>query len=241
MSEPLPTRANPGDTLRRDSLGSQIAARIREDILLGRLSAGTPVRQQSLCDLYGTSRMPIRDALRQLVTEGLLTHTDGGHTIVAAQRRTDIEDAFDIEAFVHGRTTERATKLMTDDDLKGLAEIQARMDAAASVGDMSAISSLNWSFHRDINLHARSNKLLAVIRVVALSMPREFLVEFPEWVDRGNREHSEIIEAMVLRDAVTAGDLMRKHILGVGDSLVAFFAAHELGEDDASLAATIAR
>src|SRR5882672_1316046 len=77
---PLPERR-----LRRQSLGNQIAEQLRQDILVGRLAPGTHVGQQNLCDVYGTSRMPVRDAVRQRVSEGLVTYTSGGHSIVAAQ------------------------------------------------------------------------------------------------------------------------------------------------------------
>src|SRR5581483_9108070 len=57
----------------RELLGQAIAARLREAILDGRLAPGTPIRQEALAQQLGTSRIPVREALRQLESEGLLT------------------------------------------------------------------------------------------------------------------------------------------------------------------------
>src|SRR5438128_4353594 len=100
-----PPRAN---TLHRTSLASQIVQRVRADILFGRLRPGERVSQQQLAELYGTSRVPVRDALRQLTHEGFLVSAPGGQAVVSRLTATDITDTFAVMATALARATWRA-------------------------------------------------------------------------------------------------------------------------------------
>ena len=121
-----------GPRLSRRPLGDQIADNVREQILLGRLAPGTPISQQSLCEEFGTSRMPARDALIKLTAEGLIVTRPGGQSEVGRLTRSDIEDVFDIEALVHGRAARRACENATADDIAGLKALHEAMVAAAA-------------------------------------------------------------------------------------------------------------
>jgi DNA-binding GntR family transcriptional regulator len=156
--------------------------------------------------------MPVRDALRQLVSEGLITYTDGGHSIVASQSASDIEDAFYIEAIVHARAAKRATENITDPELTDLEQLHDKMIAAAADKDVMALADLNWQFHRTINRIAKSHKLNAALRTVSLSLPREYLIEFPDSIERGNADHASILAAMRQRDGEAVEQLMQRHV-----------------------------
>ena len=106
--------------LNRKSLGDQIAQRLRDDILLGRIPPGTAINQQQLSEAYETSRIPVRDALRQLVHEGFLVSTPGGQPIVTKLTPDDIFDTFSVLALIHGRLARRATLTATAEELAGL-------------------------------------------------------------------------------------------------------------------------
>ena len=190
--------------LNRHSLGSQIASQLREEILLGRLTPGTPVSQQWVCELYGTSRMPARDAVARLISQGLVETTPGGHSVVARLVKQDILDAFDIEALVHGRAAKRAAGEATDAELAEIVALHAAMVAAEKADDIDQLGALNWEFHRCINLAARSSKLLAVIRNISLDLPRSYLAELPNWASQTIREHARIVDALTSRDADAA-------------------------------------
>jgi DNA-binding GntR family transcriptional regulator len=208
-------------TLHRQSLGGQIAAQLRQDILLGRIAPGTPVSQQRLCEDFGTSRMPARDALRALTHEGLVETTATGHTVVAQLTPEDIADAFLVEALVHGRAARRAAANATADHLGELRSVQAQMVDAATAGDIARAGDLNWRFHARINALARSARLLGLIRTASLSIPRDYLFAMPTWVERSNREHAQIVDALEARDADRAERAAREHVEAAGTNLVA--------------------
>ena len=67
------------DRLDHSTLGKQVADAVRRDILFGKLKPGTKIAQQQVCDRFGVSRMPARDALRQLMHEGLIIPDGARH------------------------------------------------------------------------------------------------------------------------------------------------------------------
>jgi DNA-binding GntR family transcriptional regulator len=205
--------------VRRAQLGAQIASVLRQDILFGRIATGSKLSQQELCERFGTSRMPVRDALRELVYSGLLTQDGGRHAIVAPLHRADVLDSFTIEGMLSGWAVRKATGLATPDDLHDLERLDDSMHESLKGGDVATLPTLNWQFHRRINHLANSPKLLAAIRLVSLEVPRDYLAELPTWAERSNREHTEIVDAMRAGDGDRAETLMVSHFTASGEGL----------------------
>ncbi|HZZ52045.1 MAG TPA: GntR family transcriptional regulator [Pseudonocardia sp.] len=208
--------------LSRRSLGDQIADQLRQEILLGQLEPGTAISQQGLCEVYGTSRMPVRDALVKLMNEGLLHSGIGGQAVVARLTREDILDSFDIEAVVHSRAARRATIAAGEEELSYLEQLHEEMVEAHRAGDLERVGELNWAFHRTINLASGSPKLIAMMRTVSLDVPRDYLKELPGWAERANSEHAEIVAAFRARDADRVAELMQRHLERAGANLVEY-------------------
>lgn len=206
--------------LDRTTLGHQIAEVIRNDILFGRLAPGERVSQQMLCDRYGTSRMPVRDALRQLAYEGFITIDDKSHSIVAPFRRHDLADIYLIEGMLHGLATRRVTELADDAALVELRGYHDEMLAAEGAGDPGRMAEVNWRFHRRLNQMANSPKLIAVLRTHTMSIPRGYIKELPHWMRRANDQHGAVVEAMVRGDAAKAEELMVDHVVDAGNDLL---------------------
>ncbi len=212
-------------TLNRQSLGSQIAHHLREEIVLGRLAAGTPVSQQWLCERYGTSRMPVRDALVKLTAEGLIVTTRGGHSVVARLTPDDVLDVFEIEAIVHGRAARRAAGRVQDGDVIELRELHEAMVASEQRGDLEGLTELNWNFHKRINALSGSAKLIAMLRTLSLNIPQTYLLELPDWASETNRDHAGIVAALADRDGDAAEALVGEHVRRAGGNLAAYLAA----------------
>ncbi|MFB9744126.1 GntR family transcriptional regulator [Pseudonocardia sulfidoxydans] len=216
----LSTETVPGAKVSRVPLGRQIANVVRSDILYGRLRSGTRVGQQELCERYGTSRMPVRDALRQLTYEGFL-HEDGtGHSIVTALTRSDLQDIYLIEGMLHALALRRVVERNDPDEIAELLGYHRDMQDAEHHTHTDRMAELNWQFHRRINHLARSPKLLAVIRTHTLSIPNDQVRQFPQWAQRVNQEHAEIMDAVAHGRAATAERLMKRHVIAAGDDLI---------------------
>jgi DNA-binding GntR family transcriptional regulator len=214
--------------LQRDPLGSQIASLLRREIYLGRLRPGTRLGQQELCEQFGTSRMPVRDALRELVYDGLLVRDGARQVVVAPLHRADLLDSFQIEGMLNGMAAARATANATQEDFQRLEEFHGGMLRCAGSGDYAEMARLNWQFHRYINRLAGSRKLLAALRVVSLDVPRDYLTQLPEWAQKSNREHEAIINAMKSHDSKGAEALMTRHLADSGTGLADYLASQGL-------------
>lgn len=202
--------------LSRVPLGEQIAELLRDDILFGRLRAGSQVSQAILCERFGTSRMPVRDALRQLSHEGFVYDDGKGHSVVAAISREDIQDSYAIEGALCGLASRRVALKHDSEEIQELWDFHQRMVVAMNASDVNLMADLNWQFHRRVNQMARSSKLLAVLGSHTLRLPRAFLRETPSWMKRTNEEHAEIISAIAGGDGDQADTLMRVHVSSVG-------------------------
>ena len=214
------------------SLGTQIADVVRQDILLGRLRPGEAVSQEKLCARYGISRTPVRDALRRLVSEGLVVNQGRG-VVVARLTVSDIEDSFVVTALLHERAARRAVRNASPGDLDELERLHEAMTAMTAAEETQRVADLNWQFHRKINLLADSPKLLAMMRTVALSIPRNYLVDMPKSeVARSNREHKRIISAMRRGDVTELEALVHDHVDQAGKRLVARFVQGGLLPDE---------
>jgi DNA-binding GntR family transcriptional regulator len=208
------------DTLTQVTLGRRVAEAIRGDILFGRLKPGARLAQQQLCDRFGVSRMPVRDALRQLTFEGYLVHDSGRHCLVATMSRQDIVDTFEVEGMLHGFAARRLTEIASDKELQELRRCHWEMDEAQD--DVYKYGALNWHFHRRINQMSKSRKVVAALKTLAMAMPRDFVVEFPEWVPGSNAEHGEIVEALSKRDGALSESLLRAHVSRTGVSIAEY-------------------
>jgi DNA-binding GntR family transcriptional regulator len=210
----------------RAPLGRQIANVIRSDILFGRLKPGERVSQQQMCERYGTSRMPVRDALRQLTYEGFMVDDGSRHSVVASFSRADLNDIYLIEGMLHALAVRRVTERRDPDEVQELLDYHQAMLDAGGAGDSGRMAVLNYGFHRRINQLARSPKLLAVLRTHALSIPRDYIAQIPEWTTRANEQHAEIMEAVKAGRAATAERLMEKHVRDAGADLIDYLESH---------------
>jgi DNA-binding GntR family transcriptional regulator len=209
----------------RVPLGNQIADVIRRDILYGRLQSGTRVGQQLLCERFNISRMPVRDALRQLTTQGFLVDDGHGHSVVAPLGRSDLRDIYLIEGMLHGLALRRVTERHDDDEINELQGYHEQMLQATAAADHVKMSKINWQFHRRINQLSRSPKLLAVIRTHSLSIPNDQVNELPSRSERVNLEHAEIMSAVRRGEGAVAESLMRQHVVNAGDDLLRYLEA----------------
>ncbi|MGC0367036.1 DNA-binding GntR family transcriptional regulator [Rhodococcus sp. 27YEA15] len=216
----LSTHPEGADVRRSAPLGSQIADRLRRDVLAGVLLPGSRLSQNDLCKRFGTSRMPVRDALRSLLHEGLVNLDSARHIVVAPLSRKDLIDVFSIEAVLTGMAAERATARASTSDLDVLDRLHGKMLDADRDGRHDRMAELNWLFHRTINRLAGSRKLLLALRQVSIDLPRDFLNELPSWNNRSNLEHAQILCSMRARDSTAARLQMVAHVTESGSGLV---------------------
>src|SRR5205807_1901376 len=107
---------------------------MREAILTAALPPGTRLRQEKLAQMFGTSRIPVREALRALEYEGLVASLPYRGFTVTELDADDIEEVYDLRILLEGHAVRLAVPLMTDEDLQILQGLYSEM-VAAEPGD----------------------------------------------------------------------------------------------------------
>jgi DNA-binding GntR family transcriptional regulator len=198
--------------IRRNKLSAQVADTIRNAVLTNRIAVGERVVQTEWADRLGVSRMPVRDAITQLCAEGILEPTTGGAAVVAAIDIDDIRDGYDLNAIISHLVARRAARRVTPEELQHLRELNAQIAAAHQAGDLERASALNWTFHRTITVAARSPRLMALLRLLAPSIPHAAFEIVEGWPEKAVHDHDAIIGALESGDSNSAGTLVEQHI-----------------------------
>src|SRR5919197_2325713 len=107
-----------------------VLASVRKAILSGVLEPGARLRQEELADAFGTSRIPVREALRALEYEGLVTSEPHRGFTVTALDADDIEEVYDLRILLESEAVRRPLPLLTDEDLEELEALFTAMQEA---------------------------------------------------------------------------------------------------------------
>lgn len=194
---------------RAPSLKELAAAEIRQRIFSGALRPGSKVDQDSIAADLGMSKLPIREALITLDSEGLVRNITRRGAFVASLTRDDIRDHYHIFGTVVGIAAERAAANMGEGELQRLAELATAMESSDSPAEQEQ---LNHEFHRAINLAGQSRRLTSVLSLLGKALPSGFYEFHTEWATTANADHREILAALQRRDAEEAGRSMSRHL-----------------------------
>lgn len=192
---------------------------IRHKIIDGALPSGTFLVEQDLAESVGVSRTPIRDALRRLESEGLVSMSGYKRAIVRDFTEDEIEECFELRAVFESYAAARAATRLTPEAIAELKELADAMDAAAAEGGADAtltFSDLNDAFHKIVLDHAgtkRMPELLRPLMQVQLVLMKRYQHTIQQHLERSCWHHRELIAAFEARDPAWAESQMRTHML----------------------------
>jgi GntR family transcriptional regulator of vanillate catabolism len=198
--------------------------RLRELIFNGEFSPGERMAELPLVELLGVSRTPLRLALAELEHEGLLRGLPGGGYVVREFTRSDVRDAIELRGILEGTAARFAAERgATARDLNALRAINETIGRLAHRADLASFEryvQLNDSFHARLMKMARSPMLERAVEGIVslpfarasafvladseLSLSRDLLIV-------GHRQHTNLIEAIELRQSARAEALAREH------------------------------
>lgn len=200
-------------------------ARLRSDILTGELGPGDQVIQESLADRYGVSRVPLREALKMLESEGqVIYHPNRGY-FVAELSVADLEEVYRLRQLLEAEAIRHAVPLLDDDDVAALEELRSAIDDAAATGDVLGMTAANRRFHFALFDAAALPRLSRLLRQLweATDAYRALYFQAAENRARVEREHVAMITALRRRDAealVRLHDEHRDHSVGAVRALL---------------------
>ena len=158
------------------TLREKIVETIRNAIVNGQLAAGTRVAEPDLADKFGISRTPIREAFRQLESEGFITVIPRKGAVVASLSPKDVADFYDLKAVLEGYAARTAAKKLTPKDIERMESVNRQMEAAAAKKDVRKVLSLHNEFH-DIFVRSCGNeKLHSIVQNLVMQFQRFRLI-----------------------------------------------------------------
>lgn len=208
--------------IQRQTVASMTLEAVRERILCGNYPDGEPLRQDALAEELGVSRIPVREALRQLEADGLVTFHPHRGAVVASLSLDEIEELFELRADIECDLLTRAIPKMTTSQLDRATEVLDEFESALAIGDALRWGALNWHFHAALYAPANRKVTMGLLHKLHQHSDRYFRMQVTlAWGGaRASTEHRAIAQAVAQRDVDAATRLMRAHILGSGHSLL---------------------
>ncbi len=203
-----------GDAIARRPLAVELADRLRAMIVEGDLAPGQRISEKALCERFGVSRTPLREALKVLAREGLVTLTQNRGAAVSALTLADLEEAFPVMAALEALKGELAARAATDQEIEAIGLIAEATADAWRAGDRPRYLLLNDDFHDQLSRSARNPTLAEITRALDVRIRRgrrSASADAARWA-KAVAEHGEIAEALARRDATALGDAMRRHM-----------------------------
>ncbi|GAA5146150.1 GntR family transcriptional regulator [Microbacterium pseudoresistens] len=203
----------------RGNLKQEVAQHVRDLILSGELRPGIRIDQDAIADELGVSRLPVREALITLETEGLVEGIARRGMYVAQLERDDIRDHYEMYGMLSGIAASRLAGAPDAAVLEQLESVQREMRATE---DPHEHDRLNYAFHQLINRAGASRRLRSVLRVLSQNMPSAFFAQPVEWdwKERAIAEHDDIISALRDGDADAAFAKLSGHFRHTGEQAV---------------------
>ncbi|MDA8413989.1 MAG: GntR family transcriptional regulator [Desulfobacteraceae bacterium] len=195
------------------TLREKILEHIRDAIISGTLKAGSRVSEPELADRYGISRTPIREAFRQLESEGYLTVIPRRGAVVSEFSQKDVEDFYAIKSILEGYAARQACNRLTDKELDKLQANNDKLSELADHNDIKTFFKIHNDFH-DMFIKAADNERLRelITSVVTRFQRLRFMsLSLPGRMKIAVQEHEKIIDAFRRKDAEAAELLVRKN------------------------------
>lgn len=198
------------------SLADEVAERLRDAIMHGKLAPEEPLREAVLSELMGVSRGPIREALAILEREGLVLTAPTGRTTVARLSHEELDDVFSLRKALERLAVEYACARATAEDLDRAQAVVDEMAKAAEQGfSPKAIAELDMRFHEAVYQAAHHQRLLDFWNTLRPQMYVFILSRNAAQDDYGDKAacgHQEILDAIKARDNTLALQINDGHM-----------------------------
>lgn len=217
----------------RKTVSHQTADALRERILRGVYPDDTPLRQDALAAEFGVSRIPVREALRQLEAEGLVLFNPHRGAVVSSLSVDEIDELFELRAHIESDLVRRAVPQTTPEDLSRARDILTAYETAFRRGEIGTWGELNWQFHSTLYAPADRPFTMTIVQRLHQQSDRYLRMQLAltHGESRAIEEHRAIATAVRARDVKQASSLMRQHILGAGRQLVTFVRAQRAADE----------
>lgn len=188
-----------------------VAEGLRDMITQGEISAGDVLRQRELAERFGVSQTPVREALRQLESEGLISSDLHRGSIVAEVAFEDLEENFQIRAALESLASRIAAGKASDQDIEDIEALHEKFKNCDPT-DREQVMEINRQFHFRIYESAGLPLLLSLTRLLWQALPQGAPSLAPRPHKESLRQHTGILKALKTGDRDQAEHLTKEHI-----------------------------
>jgi DNA-binding GntR family transcriptional regulator len=186
-------------------------------VISGDFAAGTRLTEWQIADALGTSRTPVREAMRRLVSDGFLRFQRNYGTFVGTFTAKEIGELFETRALLEAEVAAAAARHITGAQVEQLAALQDQIEAHGVDLDrhnITRIAGLNREFHRTISQASDSPRMVAMLTnsIEAPVVQQTFSRYSAAQLQRSFQHHRELVDAFRARDSAWARDAMSCHV-----------------------------
>jgi DNA-binding GntR family transcriptional regulator len=206
-------------------LRGKVYRKLEKSILNGKYKTGDGLNESKLSHEMGVSRTPIREALRQLELDGLVKIFPHKGAVVLGVSKRDIEDIYTIRKLIEGLAVRWAIEKITDEEIKKLKELVELAEFYTNKNDMQYLERIDSNFHELIYEASKSNPLMHTLKNFHHYVQRARISSFktPGRAQKSLKEHREILQAIIDKDADRADKLMCQHVNNAAENLLKSF------------------
>jgi len=204
--------------IERRTIAAEAAEILRQRILSGELRAGQPIRQEQIAQEMGVSRIPLREALKQLEAEGFVTIAPHKGAVVSTLSAEEAEELFALRLQLEAWLLRDAIPRMREADF---AHLDAIIDESRAPDNLARWGELNWQFHEALYRPAGRPLSLKVLKRIHDNLDRYLRLQIAitrDW-DRAYRDHQDFVALSRERNVEAALALLENHILGTAKAL----------------------
>ncbi|MDP9457940.1 MAG: GntR family transcriptional regulator [Actinomycetota bacterium] len=195
-----------------------VTGELRKGILNGVLEGGQPLRQEDIAERFGVSRIPVREALRRLEGEGMVSFYPHRGAVVSELSYAEAREISEIRAALEPVAIRRAIPVLSEEDLARAEEILETIDGEEDLA--SRWGDLNWRFHSTLYAPAVRPRLLSLIEAQHVAFDRYIRVHLALTdYAKPQSEHRTLLELCRRGDADAAADLLVRHVEDISDVL----------------------
>lgn len=207
------------------SIQGRVIAEMRRRIIAGEIQPGVNLSELALADEFGVSRTPVREALKQLQTEGLIEIRPRVGTFVTSPSRREITELFEMKELLEGAAARLLAQRGRVPEVARLEQNLSEADMAVARDDRDRYAELVQEFHDLLITGADNSKLEAHYRTLMnqLAYPRLVATSLrqPGRPLQSDREHHHVLELIIDKDGDSAERVMREHVRASRRALLA--------------------
>jgi DNA-binding GntR family transcriptional regulator len=202
------------DPIGQQSLHDELLNRLRKMIIGGQFVPGDKIPERRLCDQFGVSRTPLREALKVLAAEGLVQLAPNRGAMVAALTPEELEECLPMAAAIESFVGELACENITDEEIAVIKSCHLGMMAAHEAGNLDASLAMSSEMHRGIVAAAHNPLLAAIYDTLFFRVGRSRLAPYlsKETMAKALADHDDIIKALEARQSQRLAGLLQRHV-----------------------------